>query len=256
MDEIPEIGVRTLDLPIVPPYLAAPSHAVPNAPAVTLYIGAPIIDLPGCVEYHPGNRKSENLKTEDPNKTITLCPDGSVPSYQPMDYVPEDLTFIKEANVPDYKATDAPPPTPPKTDIPEIPQPDTEVPCPGPNSPRIGDIAQNKTEKVSGFELSEDKQTCIVLYEDIGIVEQYLPAPQLVTTTAAIATVATGSALLAKPLADLLLKVLKPTIKKVMGKIQKVLGKEQKELSLRERKLLQRERNRAIMELRRMRKGW
>ena len=253
MDPIPEIGIHSL--PVSPPYLNGPSLAVPNAPAITLSIGVPIIELPGCVEYHPGNRKSENLKTEDPNKTITLCPDGSVPSFHPMDYVPENLTFVKEATVPDYKAADTPEPPPPKTDIPEIPQPDTEVPCPGPNAPRLGDIAQNKTEKVAGFELSKDKQTCIILYEDIGIAQQYLPAPQLVTTTAVIATVATGSALLAKPLADLLLKILKPTIKKLMGKVQKILGKEPKELSLRERKLAQRERNRAIMELRRMRRG-
>ena len=65
----------------------------------------------------------------------------------------------------------------------------------------------------------------MTLYEDIGVVEAFLPAPQLVTTTAVIAAVATGSALLAKPLADLLLKVVKPAIKKAIGAIQKKLGK-------------------------------
>ena len=172
-----------------------------------------------------------------------------------MDYEPEQLIITRETPPPPV----APPPDPPETpSAPDTSKTNTkkDVECPGPNSPRIGDVAQNQTEKVSGFKLSDDGTTCIILYEDIGVAEQYLPAPQLVTTTAVIATVATGSALLAKPLADLLLKVLKPTIKKVMGKIQKVLGKEPKELSLRERRLLQRERNRAVMELRRMRKGW
>ena len=46
-----------------------------------------------------------------------------------------------------------------------------------------------------------------------------------VTTTAAIAVVATSSALLAKPLADLLLKVIKPAVKQTMTKIQRLLGK-------------------------------
>ena len=168
MDPIPKIGIRTFEIPQTPRYLGVPSHAIPNAPAVTLYIGAPIIDLPGCVEYHPGNKKSENLKQEDPNKTITLCPDGSVPSYRPIDYIPEDLVIIREQKVPDFKPEEAPPPTPPKTYIPEIPQPDTEVPCPGPNAPRIGDVAQNQKEKVSGFKLNEEKTICITLYEDIG----------------------------------------------------------------------------------------
>ena len=98
-------------------------------------------------------------------------------------------------------------------------------------APRIGDVAQNQKEKVSGFELQRDprnpdgEKICVTLYENIGAVEAYLPAPQIVTTTAVIATVATGSALLAKPLADLLLKVVKPAVKKAIGAIQKKLGK-------------------------------
>ena len=127
------------------------------------------------------------------------------------------------------------PPTPPTPQTPEPPSTPTETaedpPCPGPVAPRIGDVAQNQKEKVSGFELQRDPRNpdgskiCVTLYEDIGAVEAFLPAPQLVTTTAVIATVATGSALLAKPLADLLLKVVKPVVKKAIGAIQKKLGK-------------------------------
>ena len=86
-------------------------------------------------------------------------------------------------------------------------------------------------EKVSGFELQRDPRNpdgvkiCVTLYEDIGAVEAFLPTPQVATTTAVIATVATGSALLAKPLADLLLRVVKPVVKKAIGTIQKKLGK-------------------------------
>ena len=52
-----------------------------------------------------------------------------------------------------------------------------------------------------------------------------MPPANVVTTTASIAAVATASALFAKPLADLLLKVVKPAIKKVMTKVQTMLGK-------------------------------
>ena len=61
-----------------------------------------------------------------------------------------------------------------------------------------------------------------------------------------IAVIATTSALLAKPLADLLLKVVKPTIKKVIKKIAAIRGKKVKVLSLRERQVEQRHRNQAI----------
>ena len=136
-------------------------------------------------------------------------------------------------------------------ETPDTSQPDPveDPPCPGPNAPRIGDVAQNQTEKVSGFELQVDPRNpdgvkiCVTLYEDIGAAEQFLPAPQVAATTAAIAVVATSSALLAKPLADLLLKIVKPAVKKAIAKVQKILGKKEKVLSLRERKLKQKEAN-------------
>ena len=159
---------------------------------------------------------------------MTLCPDGSYPSYDAMNYEPDQLTITYETKAPPV----APPPEP-EFDTPEtpsIPKTDEEVPCPGPNMPRIGDVAQNQEEKVSGYELQKDpanpsKEICVILYEDISVVEQYLPSANVATTTAAIATVAGASALLAKPLADLLLRVFKPAIKQVMTKVNKILGK-------------------------------
>ena len=77
--------------------------------------------------------------------------------------------------------------------------------------------------------------------------DAYLPAINVVTTTASIAAVATTSALLAKPLADLLLKVVKPLVKKTIAKVkEKVLGKKPPVLSLRERILKQKEANAAV----------
>ena len=70
-------------------------------------------------------------------------------------------------------------------------------------------------------------------------------------TTGGIAVVATSSALLAKPLADILLKVIKPTVKKVMKKIATIRGKKIPVLSVAERREEQRERNLAIRTLKR-----
>ena len=82
---------------------------------------------------------------------------------------------------------------------------EVEPPCPGPNALRVGDVAQNQKERVSGYELQTERELiCVTLWEDIPIVSQYLPAPQVATTTAAIAVTAASSALLAKPLADLI----------------------------------------------------
>ena len=197
------------------------------APPVTLDIGFPIVEMPGCVTLHKDNQSHKNrlpfdkdLVNNDPTKAITVCPDGEYPSYDAMNFEPERV-------IPTISAPPPPvaPPAPPIPDTGKIVPPDTDVPCPGPNAPRIGDVAQNQTERVSGYELSDDGKICIVLYEDIPFTAQYLPAPQVVATTGGIAIVATSSALLAKPLADLLLKVVKPLVKKTMGKIQSILGK-------------------------------
>ena len=262
VNRIPVIQIRNIDQPYIP-YWTIQQPYVPNFYPVTNHMGFPIADIPGCVTMHKDDRyhKSglpvdKSLVENDPGKAMTLCPSGEYPTYDAMNYEPEQLTIIREQEAPPI----APPPDPPDSpDTPtdSIPE-QTEPDCPGPNQPRIGDVAQNQEEKVSGYELQNDpvnpgKQICVILYEDITAAEQYLPSAQVARTTAVIATVATGSALLAKPLADLLLRVFRPAIKKAIGTIQKILGKEQKnDLSLRERRDLQRDRTKAIRQLRGM----
>ena len=243
-------------------WMVNPPSAIPPAVPVTVEIGNPVVYMPGCVEVNKENlekppNQNQSLVNDDPRQNLVLC-DGEMPAYNPINYDPrklriEDLTPPKEEE--EYEhiryngegngfggAAEAVPETPPtKTE--------EDPPCPGPNAQRIGDVAQNQTEKVSGFELQVDPRNpdgakiCVTLYEDIGAVEQFLPTPQVAATTATIAVVATSSALLAKPLADLLLKVVKPAVKKAIGKIQKMMGKKEKILSLRERKLKQKEAN-------------
>ena len=86
--------------------------------------------------------------------------------------------------------------------------------------------------KVTGYELVGKE--CIQVTEKIEIVQQIvgnIPSAGAVTATASIAVVATSSAILAKPLADMLLKVVKPVVKKVIKKVQGLLGKTPPKLS-------------------------
>ena len=94
----------------------------------------------------------------------------------------------------------------------------------------------------------------MTLYEPISFTEQYLPAPQVVATTAGIAAVATTSALLAKPLADILLKVVKPLVKKTIKKVASKFGKQSKQLSTTERREVQRELSQAVRIMKNMKK--
>ena len=255
--DIPQVGVSDIDVSDVQPisvggvrtvrvadnriWVVNPPNATQLDPPVVVQVGTPIVNIAGCVEVHKENARERNrnkqLVDNDPKGNTVLC-DSGAPNFIPPNYQADRLTWQTfYGEPPEAEGVKTEPPPPPKT--PDTPEPppaggtDTaeDPPCPGPMAPRIGDVAQNMKEKVSGFELQRDprnpdgEKICVTLYEDIGAVEAFLPTPQVVTTTAVIATVATGSALLAKPLADLLLRVVKPAVKKAIGAIQKKLGK-------------------------------
>ena len=257
---IPDINIKSVkvDTIYIPNWMTNQPR-LPGAPPVTVQIGVPIIDIPGCVEAHLDNKRGTNdkLVEDDSDGTRVFC-DGNMPSFNPINYNPEELQWT--APPPDPPKV-APPETPPTPEIPKDATPKVEIekdpPCPPPNALRVGDVAQNQKERVSGYELQtvNGELVCVTLWEDIPIVAQYLPTAQVATTTAAIAVTAASSALLAKPLADLLLKVIKPAVKKVIAKISKLRGKKVKIESLKERRDLQRERSQAIRTLRRMKDG-
>ena len=214
---IPDVGIDALNVPNIfvrsftvnPPHLYVP---------VVVDIGKPIVDMPGCVEAHElnktqaGGTKNKQLAKDD--DTITIC-DAGMPSFNAMDYTPEQLIITR----------DIPPPKvepPPDIEPPEIPDTGAVVPekeCPGPAQLRVGDLTQSGDERVVGHELQGT--TCVTLYEPTTAVEKFLPSINQATTTVAIAVVATAGAA-ATPL---LLRIIKPVIKKLTTTIQKKLGK-------------------------------
>jgi hypothetical protein len=244
--EIPNINVHDIRLPTARVFELPPTAVHNIFVPVTVNIGSPIVNMPGCVESHPDG--GPQLAKDDPKGTRIFCT-NEYPSYNAMDYTPEQLAITTKTEAePPPVAPPVDPPEPPEVPTDAIPNiPNEEVPCPGPNAPRIGDVAQNQKERVSGFELQNG--ICVTLYEDIPWTAQYLPAPQTATTTAAIAVTAASSALLAKPLADLLLKAFKPVINKVIAKVKKLMGKKPPRLSTSDRRAQQRISSHALRKL-------
>ena len=203
---------------------------------VTTVVGTPIVNMPGCVKVHKENAKNPKnrnkmLVDDDPKGNTVLC-DAGAPYYEPADYDYRGLSwqtiYTDSEEAPEGIDTGEPP-TPEVPDAPPAPETPGEtagnVECPPPNARRIGDRNQKGDEQVKEYKLTPDGKICETIWEPIPAVEQYLPSAGVVTTTATIATVATASALFAKPLADLILKAVKPVIKKVIGKVQKMMGK-------------------------------
>ncbi len=230
IQEINEVSIRIVNTPswmYTPP--AVPDAYVP----VTIRLGFPIVNMPGCVEAHPDNKTQigpnglpldRNLVNDDEAGVKILCPDGQFPSYNPINFEPEQV-------IPTVAA--APPPvSPPAPEIPDTGSivTDEETPCPGPGQLRVGDVTQSGDERVIGHRLLEDGKTCETLYESTSVVEKYLPPLNQASTVTALAVVATAGAA-ATPL---LIRIIKPVVKKIWAKIQKKLGKEVKRLTLAE----------------------
>ncbi len=201
------IGIR----PIQHNWVYSPYSALPIEVPVTTLIGTPIVNMPGCVKVNKENaknpvNKNKQLVNDDPKQNVVLC-DGGMPYYEPPEYDARELSWQTVYVEPE-----------------EAEGIDT-IECPPPNARRIGDRNQKGDEQVKEYKLTPDGLICETIWEPVPAVEQFVPSAGAVSTTAIIATVATASAIFAKPLADLALRVFKPIIKKLSNTVQKKLGK-------------------------------
>ena len=203
--EIPNIQIREIYIPDVPE-IYSPHHIEIAKP--------PDIDVPGCTYQHRDikNTGNRNLLLEDPNGVYTTC-DFQIPSFVPLDYTPENLVITEEVPV----NNETPPlPETKQQNIPKIPKDkDIELePCPGKKDQRVGDFRNEKRlERVIGHKRGDDGFECITLYEDVPFVDQYIPTPSVVVSTAVIATVAATT--------PIILNLVKPIVKQVIKKLTK-----------------------------------
>jgi hypothetical protein len=229
MSEINEINIPNVVIPKFGTnevWLNGVPFVPSNHPSVTTQIGFPIVEIPGCVKMHKDNQDKvtglpfdKDLVNQDEKGSTTLCPHGEYPTYDAMDYTPEQLIIQRETPAPPVEP-------PPEVAPPEIP--DTgdlgkkeDVPCPGPGNLRVGDITQSGDERVVGHKLSDDGKVCETLYEPTTPIEKFIPSTNQATNALAIAVIATAGAT-ATPI---ILRIVKPILTKIWKTIQKKMGK-------------------------------
>lgn len=251
---IPDIGLARSSIPDISLYtppmrmeLVAPS--LPHGVSMEM----PVVQIPGCVEAHVDSGLQTELTTSDPGRVAVYC-DSGMPAFDPMSFEPNRLRPPTRTAIPntgglgsekeeDTEEEVVQPPVVPRQDLPSF------------------NVATANTDKEPASSKPQCKEgeilrngQCIELVEPtnqiVEVASKYLPPLEAATTTATIATVATVSALVAKPVANFLLKLIKPMIKKIIGKIKKALGKKVKARSLRERVLAQRARNQLLRQAR------
>ncbi len=215
---IDSIGITPISTPKIDvQVINAPTIRHPVVP-ISVPIGFPIIEMP-CVEARRSTYENEALVNNDPKGNVVLC-EGNVPSYTPMDFTPNDFTYVESDLSQDEEQEAITPVTP------EIPTDKKEeeiffVECPGPKDQRVGDFRNEKRlERVKGHELRNDGRECITLYEPVTFVEQYLPSGATAAFTASTALVAAST--------PLLLNAIKPLVKNLVKKITTNKKKEKK----------------------------
>jgi len=249
----PNIQIREIEIPEV---ITATEYytSTPLPPPVIVNIGVPVVDVPGCVEAHESNNKSKKVGVDDPKGVVTYC-DAGVPSYDPINYEPEQTLPTTPAGIP---KTD----TPEKPETPDVEPPATKTPpvntaevqCPTPAQEAkepVGTLVEGFRKKVVAYELKGNE--CVQITEAVPLPQQIvagLPSGGQVVQVGGVAVIATTSALLAKPLADILLRAVKPTVKKIIKKIAAIRGKKPPILSSGERRAEQRQMNTAVKALR------
>lgn len=247
--QIDNLDIGDLRIPEVRDWIVNPPTALPPNVPITQQVGVPIVDVPGCVEAHESNNNSKTVGVDDENGLVTYC-DAGMPSFNPLDYDTNKMDFEYDTPVPPVRS-----PEQPEVKAPEIPK-DTSVNTAKVDCPTevqalkepVGHIKGDK--KVTEYRLVGKE--CIQITEKLSITDQVvgnIPSAGAVTATASIAVVATTAALLSKPLADLILKVVKPTVKKVMKKIAAIRGKKSPIESVKYRRDQQRIRSHAIRKL-------
>ena len=197
---MPEIKIPAINLPDI---------EIPETPYFTQHKLEG--QIPGCNLFHRDLQITRNpsLLIADPNGTFTTCPEGQIPSFDPIRFDMNELIYTESNPVQNeakqQEKISIPPPVKKKKKI-EIP------PCPGKKDLRVGSFVNEKRlERVSGHKRGEDGIECITFYEDVPFKDQYIPTLPTVISTAAIATVAATT--------PLLLNLVKPLVKNLIKKI-------------------------------------
>ena len=195
--KIPQITIPTIDIPDAPHFI---EHKLEGK-------------IPGCNLYHRDLETTRNpsLLISDKNGTYTVCPEGQIPSYNPMRYDPNEIIYTEETPASTPQRTQE---TKNKTIKPKEDKKLEIEPCPGKRNLRVGSFVNEKRlERVKGYKRGEDGIECITLYENVPFIDQYVPTPSMAVSTFFVASIAATT--------PLLLNAIKPLTKQLIKRLTK-----------------------------------
>ena len=197
------------------PKVELPSIEIPEIPYFTQHKLEG--QIPGCNLFHRDLKVTRNpsLLIADPNGTFTTCPEGQIPSFDPIRFDMNELIYTESNPVQNEAKRQETKVAPP---VKEKVKEEETLPCPSKKDQRVGDFRNEKRlERVSGHKRGEDGIECITLYEDITFIDSVLPSPSAALNVVTISLIAATTPLLLP-----IIKGLSKTIfKKILAKFNK-----------------------------------
>ena len=202
------------------PQITLPSVDIPQTPFFTQHKLEG--QIPGCNLFHRDLKVTRNpsLLISDKNGTFTTCPEGQIPSFDPIRFDMNELIYTESNPVQNEAKRQETKVIPP---VKEKNKEEETLPCPSKKDQRVGDFRNEKRlERVTGHKRGEDGIECITLYEDITFIDSVLPSPSAALNVVTISLIAATTPLLLP-----IIKSLSKTIfKKILAKFDK--GKKNK----------------------------
>jgi len=197
------------------PKVELPSIEIPEIPYFTQHKLEG--QIPGCNLFHRDLKVTRNpsLLISDKNGTFTTCPEGQIPSFDPIRFDMNELIYTESNPVQNEAKRQETKVAPP---VKEKVKEEETLPCPSKKDQRVGDFRNEKRlERVSGHKRGEDGIECITLYEDITFIDSVLPSPSAALNVVTISLIAATTPLLLP-----IIKGLSKTIfKKILAKFNK-----------------------------------
>ena len=197
------------------PKIKIPKIDIPETPLTIEHVLTG--NIPGCNLYHRDLEITKNPSIlYNVSKAYITCPEGEMPSFNPIEYDPSKLIKTVTPTQSEQQAIYKPPIIPPpKKKVKTIEPP----PCPDLSRVLpVGSFTTDlRTQRIISYKRGDNGVDCIPILEEVTFVKSVLPTPSAALNVVTISLLAASS-----PLLLAVLKGLSKTVfKKVIGRFQK-----------------------------------
>jgi len=202
--KVPQVELPNIDIPTTPYFT---QHKLEG-------------QIPGCNLFHRDLKTTRNpsLLIADPNGTFTSCPEGQIPSFDPIRFDMNELIYT-ESNPVTNEAKEQETKTLPPVNTEKKKE---EEPPPCPDLSRVlpvGSFTSDlRTARIKDYKRADNGYDCLPIIEEITFVRSVLPSASTALNIITISLLATAGPALLLPIIK---SASKTAFKKILAKFNK-----------------------------------